>query len=173
MANFVTPDIISIYETTIGKLRDDIGRQVTVINAPIEVDCPQCGWDPINKCSNNKYSPTSPYPTSLDPVGPFNFEAAGIRQCTLCRGKGKIKTAEQRTSVLCLISSLTVDEADKTPLGKNYKINYELTPSIDTLSLFKTSQKVIIDGTVCEIVSIVPVGIGNLSQLAIHAGGGV
>lgn len=173
MANYIGNDIITIFNTTIGNLRQDIGRIVTVIGKPIERDCPNCKYDPVNKSSTGIYDPESPYPSSLEPLGPINFQAQGMRKCPICAGKGRILISANKNEVLCLISPLTKEDAERTQLGKNYKINYELSCTFDNKSVFETSDKVVIDGTVCEIVAIIPVGIGTLSQLTIYAGGDI
>jgi hypothetical protein len=173
VSNFVDANVINVFNTTIDKLREDIGRNVTIIGKPIERSCPNCGYDPINKASNNKYEPESPYPSDVEPTGPINFPAQGMRKCPICSGKGRIVLQATEDSVLCLISPLTKEEAEKTQLGKNFIINYELSARAQYKELFMNSNKVVVDGHVCDIISVSPVGIGTLTQLQIYAGGGV
>jgi hypothetical protein len=56
-------------------------------------------------------------------------------------------------------------------LGKNFNINYELSAPESNKELFMNARKVKIDSTICEIVAVIPVGIGTLTQLNIYAGG--
>lgn len=174
MANFVNPNVIAVFNDTIDKLRSDIGRNVIVIGKPVERNCPNCylgGYDSVNKLSMNKYNPESPYPSSIEPTGPINFPALGMRKCPVCGGKGKIVLEESRESVLCLVSPLSKEDAEKTQLGKNYNINYELSARESYKEIFMNAKKVLIDSTICEVVSVIPVGIGTLTQLTIYAGG--
>lgn len=169
MSNFIDASIKAIYNDTINKLNQDIGRNVVVIGPPTTISCPNCGWDPVKQISNNKYEPDNPYPSGV--AGPTDFVTAGIRYCPVCSGKGKIITASNRRNVRCLISALTVEDAEKTPLGKNYKRNYELNTGIDAENYFLQAKSVIIDGHACEVVSVIPTGIGDLTQVTIYAGG--
>jgi hypothetical protein len=179
MAKFVTPQIKQLFTDIMADLRSDIGRDVTIIAAPTEIECPNCGYDPVRKCSNNRYEPTDPYPLAalvnagISPTGPVDFSAAGQRTCPVCQGKGRLPLPGNRSKVVCLINELTPQDAELTPLGKRFKVNYELQTAIAYKDSFANAQRVIVDGTVCEVVRVVPQGIGDLSQVSIYAGGGV
>lgn len=173
---FVTPEIKQLYVNIIDQLRTDIGRNVDVISPPSTIDCPNCGWDPINKSSNNKYEPDDPYPTATlvgngnNPVGPVNFPALGQRKCPVCGGRGVIDLTGNTSQVVCLINPLSPVDAEKTPLGKNYKINYELQTTITYKEAFMEAKKVVVDGSVCDVVSVIPAGIGDITQINVYAG---
>lgn len=173
MSNFINNDVIDIFARTIGGLREDIGRNVTIVGKPIESDCPNCGRLGAKKTSNGKYEPTTPYPSGpIGPnaiVGPVNFVAAGSIICPVCNGAGIINT-ENNYSVLCLISPLNKKDAEMTPLGKDYRIAYELIASYDNIELFRLADRVIIDGSICHVVAVIPTGIGVLSQVSVYAG---
>jgi len=178
MANYVTPQIKALFSDIMAGLRSDIGRDVTIIAPPSELDCPNCGYDPVRKCSNNRYEPDSPYPLAtlvnagISPTGPVDFTAAGQRTCPICKGTHKLALPGNTSKALCLINELTPQDAELTPLGKQYRVNYELQAAIAYKNAFMTAQKVIVDGTVCEVVRVVPQGIGDLTQVSVYAGGG-
>ena len=143
------------------------------------MNCPNCGYDQINNRSNNRYEPDDPYPLAqlinagVTPTGPVDFTAQGIRTCPVCRGKGKVTLATNNTKVLCLINALTPQEADKTPLGKNFQYSFELQTVISYRATFMNAKKVLVDGVACEVVSVIPTGIGDLTQINVYVGGGV
>lgn len=169
MANFIDSQVKGIYADTINKLRQDIGRNVVVIGTATTRDCPNCGYDPVKKISNGRYDPDDPYPSGI--TGPTDFVTAGLRHCPVCGGKGTLITAANRRNILCLISALSAQEADATPLGKNYRRNYELSASIDAEQYFKVADTIVVDGQVCKVVAIIPAGIGDLTQVTVYAGG--
>lgn len=175
MANFVGNDVKRLFADTINKLRQDIGRSVIVVGKSTMSDCPNCGWDEVKQRSNGRYSPTVPYPSG--PIGPngvvgaVNFVSQGLLQCPVCLSKGKVESAANRKSVLCLISVLNAEDAEKTPLGKNYLRNYELSSTVDNMTIFEQATSVIIDNYPCKVVSVFPEGIGDLTQVRVYAGG--
>lgn len=152
---------------------DTMVYNITVSNLPIYF-CSgfmsaNCSYDPVKKISNGRYDPDDPYPSGIS--GPIDFVTAGLRHCPVCGGKGKLVTVANRRNILCLISALSPQEAEATPLGKNYRRNYELSASIDAEQYFKVADTVIIDGQACKVVAIIPAGIGDLTQVSIYAGG--
>lgn len=176
MANFIGPEVKQIYKDTMSKLTEDIGRDVIIKSAAeAPTDCPNCGWDPVKKRSNNRYSPDIPYPAG--PIGPnaivgaVDFTTQGILICPVCDGKGKINAHPKTDTANCLISSLSKEEAEITPLGKDYARNYELSTDIAFQRLFEKSDFVVIDGHVCKVVAVIPTGIGDLTRISIYAGG--
>lgn len=169
MANFVGADVKQIFNNTIDKLRQDIGRPVVVISTATTIDCPNCGWDDFKKRSNGRYEPDSPYPAGI--TGPVDFVSQNKLHCPVCGGKGRIETAENRSNVICLISVLAKEDAEVTPLGKNYSRNYELSATIDNQASFEKAEYVIVDGQVCKVVGVTPGGIGDLTQVTVYAGG--
>lgn len=168
MANFVGNDVKQIFQDTINKLRQDIGRSVTVVGEPTTIECPNCGWDEFTKRSNGRYEPDSPYPSGI--AGPTDFTGTSLH-CPVCNGAGKITTAANKVEVPCLISFLTKEDADATPLGKDYIRNYELSATVDNQETFEKAKAVIVDGHACQVVAVVPEGIGDLTQVRVYAGG--
>lgn len=177
MANYITPEIKATFIDVIGKLREDIGREVIAIGASTTVDCPNCSMDPLKKRSTGIYSPTSPYPSGLVttkyPSGipaAIDFNATGSRMCPVCLGAGTLETVANRSKIVCMITQLTPEEAALTSLGKNYRRNYELQTSIETKSKFELAQTLLVDGFVSYVTSIEPAGIGDLTQIIVYAG---
>lgn len=182
MTRLIGPEVIQIFNKNINQLRDDLGRAVVVIKQPKpgdRIDCPNCGYDSPRRRSNNRYQPTSPYPTQaitdagITPVGPVNFPALGQRICPVCDGAGRITLTGDQVSIICLINHLAPVDAENTPLGKNYQFNYELQCGAEHRDTFKAAKRVVIDGNSCVVVATIPTGIGDTTQLNVYAGGGV
>lgn len=175
MAKYITQKIKAKYVQVLNDLRNDIGRNVTVVSAPTTRTCPNCK-KLSDGTSGNVYDPEIPYPTAelvaagIDPTGPIDFVSLGIRKCVICQGKGTIILAANNDEIKCLINPLSAQDPIRSQLGKNFTYLYELGTTIEHRALFMNAKTLIIDGNACEVLSITPTGIGDLSQILILAG---
>ncbi len=81
---FVTDALVTLFQDRIKQLIADLGRTVTLILNPHEVNCPNCGWDFTQSRSNNIYTSNASGTT-------FNKTFPQGQRCPVCKGKGKIQ----------------------------------------------------------------------------------
>jgi len=77
---------IDLYKEAIDSVREQLGRYFYIILPPVQINCPNCKYDPIHNVSTNIYEPDDPYPVGVP--GPMPFQGL----CPICRGKGTIET---------------------------------------------------------------------------------
>ena len=144
---FVGDPLVNLFQDRIKQLIADLGRTITLILPPQQVDCPNCGFDFVNQRSNNIYTPNA----SGDSLNK-SFPAG--QRCPVCQGKGRLEF------------SRTVDYKSLVGFGPapeefNYT-EYGLTPdqvlrTKNALSIFNDinmAQYAIIDGFECEKITI-------------------
>ena len=81
---FVTEAHKSLYQERIRQIIADIGRDVTFVLTPHQVNCPNCGWDFTQSRSNNIYTANASGVT-LDKSFPQG------QRCPVCHGRGKLE----------------------------------------------------------------------------------
>lgn len=85
----ISPTLIGIYQSRIDAMINQLGKNMLLEFAPVEVPCPNCEFDAVAKRSTGIYKAGGPTP----------FDRG--RRCPHCSGAGTLKTQETRC-VKCL-----------------------------------------------------------------------
>jgi len=80
---FVNDNLVNVYNSRLKQLISDMGRDIVLTLQPLQVDCPNCGWDFTQGRSNNQY-------TSNASGDNFNKSFPTGTRCPVCQGVGKL-----------------------------------------------------------------------------------
>lgn len=81
---FVNDALVDLFQDRIRQLIADLGRTVTFILTPHQVNCPNCGWDFTQSRSNNIYTVNASGVT-------LNKSFPQGQRCPVCKGRGKLE----------------------------------------------------------------------------------
>lgn len=95
----ITDGLISVYQSRIDAVINQLGKNVLLNFDPERADCPNCSFDMIRGRSRNIYTPGGPRPFARG------------RQCPYCKGVGFLKTPVQQC-IRCLIRWNPKDAVD-------------------------------------------------------------
>lgn len=144
---FITDGLVNLFQDRISQLIADLGRDVTLVLTPIQVDCPNCGFDFVNNRSNNVY-------TSNASGVSFNKSFPTGQKCPVCQGKGRLEFSRS-------IVQQSLVGFGPAPEEFNYE-EFGLTPDqvmrtknkLNILEDLMAAQYAIIDGFECERITI-------------------
>ena len=85
---FVGDALVNLFQDRIKQLIADLGRNVTFVLNPQQVDCPNCGFDFTNNRSNNVHTPNASGAS-------FNKSFTTGQRCPVCQGRGKLEFPRQ------------------------------------------------------------------------------
>jgi hypothetical protein len=81
---FVTSAHKTLFANRIRQIISDLGRTVTFVLTPLQINCPNCGWDYTQNRSNNIYTSNASGVT-------LNKSFTQGTRCPVCKGKGKLE----------------------------------------------------------------------------------
>lgn len=90
---------IDIYQEGIDAIINQLGKNIFIINNPVEIVCPNCYYDSKLKRSSGRYK--SDNPNTLN--GPLNKVFQDGQKCPVCRGQGKLISERNDTQIKATI----------------------------------------------------------------------
>lgn len=152
MASFVKEKHIRLYKKAITTLFSDLGRIVSIVLPPTEIECPNCKFDSVNTSSMNIFDPDIPYPTGS--LGEFNLIGSqpfltGL--CPVCRSVGKIKDENIVRNVKGLTKWLTAKEKELLVKGEQLRADIRIKLPISEYDFVLRATHFIVDGDIVYI----------------------
>lgn len=183
--NFLSTQTINTIKSTFTKLRQDLGRTVSVVITGTNdlANCPNCLLDPVNNESAGVYSPDSPYPAGF--AGPTSF----VGNCPVCDNRGYVYPTGNTTQTIsidyCTITDFNFikqnKEYSKGMVALDEDVDYVLSLDLNTSILesgetnitggrtvFDQADYVVVDGDNYEVVYTSKSGLGELFTLRVY-----
>lgn len=155
-----------------------LGRRIQVYKQSIRSECPNCFFDKMANSSTGKCKWTAleaqtkqtEYETTVGNVGGLMYKFFKVGRCPVCKGKGFLET-HRKVWVDALVTW--------NPENRNNAISYtsagtegatliELKTDIKFFELFKSCEKVVVDGTTCKLAKVPVIrGLGNKTVLVV------
>ena len=132
-----------LWGRNIHKVIKGLGRCITIYKQDVEVDCPNCYFDRINRESTGKYKTGGPIPFTRG-------------RCPYCRGRGYTRTPRKK-NIHALVTwrprpeGMIRDRTMFTEAGKESDTVVRIKTDPCHLELIRDSKYAVIDGQKCEL----------------------
>lgn len=144
---FVTDAHVSIFTDRIKQIIADLGRNVTYVLTPQELDCPNCGFDYIAGRSSNIY-------TSNASGVSLNKEFPPGQKCPVCQGRGRLSFPRTVVQKSLVGFAPPPEEIDLQPYGLKPEDVVRTKNAISIQADVNAAQYAIIDGAEYEKLTI-------------------
>lgn len=144
---FITDGLVNLFKDRIAQLIADLGRDVTLILTPLQVDCPNCSFDFNNQRSSNIY-------TSNASGDALNKSFPRGQKCPVCQGKGKLSFSRTIVQQSLIGFGPAPEEFDYKAYGLTPDQVLRTKNKLDIISDLEAAQYAIIDGFECEKVTV-------------------
>jgi len=139
---------LNLYSRYTKDIITDLGIPVTIVNATVTSQCPNCFYDRVHKTSSGRYNKTGPKPFT-----------SGI--CPVCKGKGELTISTEKT-INCTVNwakHTSADEFEGSSGGTIEANNFQIKTLVENYLLIKNADSITIDGVKTRLLSIIKRGL--------------